>query len=119
MQARILSLSANPEIGKLRAMVLRQAGYYLTWPSSKQETDRILQDESFEILLIGHTISGQSARNFAETFRVRNPNRKVIAIMATSYLTVTPDKTVKAIDGPEALLEAIDEVLGPGQQTIR
>jgi len=76
-----------------------------------------LQDESFAILLIGHTISGHSARKFAEVFRVRNPKGKIIAIMATSYLSVTADKTVKAIDGPEAVLEAIDEVLGPGQQT--
>ena len=46
---------------------------------------------------------------------MRNPQGKIIAIMPTSYLSVTSDKTVKAIDGPEALLEAIDEVLGPGQ----
>ena len=76
MKARILSLAANPELGKLRAMVLRQAGYCVTWPSSRQETDRILQDESFEILLIGHTISGHSARKFAEFFVCEIPRER-------------------------------------------
>jgi DNA-binding response OmpR family regulator len=110
---RILSLSANPELGKLRAMVLRQAGYKVIWPESNQETDKFLQEESFDILLLGHTISGQSAREFAEVFRSRNPHGKIIGITAAAYLMVKADKTVKAVDGPEALLEAIEEVLRP------
>jgi len=115
MKRRILSLSANPELAKLRAMVLRHAGYSVTWPSSKQEADQILQNESFDILLIGHTISGQSARQFAEVFRARNPHGKIVAIMAATYLMVKTDRTVKALDGPEALLAAIAEMLGPDQ----
>jgi DNA-binding response OmpR family regulator len=115
MKHRILSLSANPELGKLRVMVLRQAGYDVVWPSDKEEAERSLRNESFDILLIGHTIPGDSARDFAQAFRARNPNGKIIAIMATTYLTVKTDNTVKAIDGPEALLEAIQEVLGSGR----
>ena len=112
MKGRILSLSANSELGKLRAMVLRQAGYDVKWPSSKSETEALLGNERFDILLIGHMISGHSAREFADAFRARNPNGKIIVIMATTYIMVKADKTVRAIDGPEALLEALGELLG-------
>jgi len=112
MKWRILALSANPELGKLRAMVLRQAGYDVIWPANKAETEALLAKQHFDVLLIGHTISGQSAREFAETFRARNPEGKLIVIMASSYILIKADKTVRAADGPEALLEALDELLG-------
>jgi hypothetical protein len=37
----------------------------------------------FEVLVVDHTISGQTARELAEAFRAKNPNGKVIAIVAT------------------------------------
>ena len=113
MAPHILSLSANPELGKLLAMVLRQAGYMVNWPDNKQEADKLLENESFDVLVIGHSISGQSARHFAEAFRTRNPQGKIVAITPSTYLMIKADKTVKALDGPEALLGAIEEVLGP------
>jgi DNA-binding response OmpR family regulator len=73
MKRRLLSLSTNPELAKLRSMVLRQAGFHVTWPSTREEADRILNQENFDLLLIGHTISGESARHFAEVFRAKNP----------------------------------------------
>jgi DNA-binding response OmpR family regulator len=112
MKKRILSLSGNPELGKLRAMVLRQAGYEVLWPSSKDDAERTIRDENFDVLLLGHTVSGDTARELAEAFRIKNPNGKIIAVMATNYVKVRPDRTVKAIDGPEALLEAIEELVG-------
>jgi DNA-binding response OmpR family regulator len=108
---RVLSLSANPELGKLRVMVLRQAGYHVVWPSTKTEAEQVIGDQHFDVLLIGHTISGDTARDLAEAFRGRNPAGKVIAITASAYIMVRTDKTLRAIDGPEALLEAIQEVL--------
>jgi DNA-binding response OmpR family regulator len=111
VKKRILSLSANPELGKLRAMVLRQAGYEVLWPTSKTEADEVIRDQDFDVLLIGHSISGHTARDLAEAFRGRNPAGKIIAITASAYSMVRTDKTVRAIDGPEALLETIEEVL--------
>ncbi len=110
MKRRILSLSADPELGKLRAMVLRQAGYEVLWPSSKAEADAVLREKNFDVLVIGHTISSASSREFAATFRARNPEGKILVIMKTSYGLVKADKTVRSIDGPEALLEAIEEL---------
>lgn len=111
MKARILSLAADPELGKLRAMLLRQAGYDVLWPASKSEAYIALRDNSFDLLLVGHTLSGQSAREFAEIFRDKNPNGKVVVIMAATYVMLKADKTVKAADGPEVLLQAIEELL--------
>jgi len=110
MKRRILSLSADPELGKLRAMVLRQAGYEVIWPSRKGEADAQVREKNFDVLLIGHTISDQSSREFAEIFRANNPNGKIIVIMAATYSLVKADRTVRSIDGPEALLEAIEDL---------
>jgi len=111
MKRRILSLSADPELGKLRAMVLQQAGYAVVWPSSKAEADALLRENNFDVLVMGHTISGQSSREFAEIFRANNPNGKIVVIMAATYSLVKADRTVRSIDGPEALLGAIEELL--------
>lgn len=108
---QILSLSADPDLGKLRAMVLRKAGHHVSWPSSKTEADALLQDKSFDFLLIGHSISGPSAREFADLFRAKNPDGKIIVVMATSYSLVKPDGTVRPIDGPEVLLETINTLI--------
>lgn len=112
MKRRILSLSADPELGKLRAMVLRQAGYDVIWPTSKTEADALLREKHFDVLLIGHTISGPSAREFAQVYRANNLNSKIIVVTAGAFLMLKADRTIKPIDGPEALLAAIDEVLG-------
>jgi|SRR5947209_19119895 len=111
MKTRVLSLSANPELGKLRAMVLRHAGYDVVWSPTRKEAEQLIRDQDFDVLLIGHSISGDTARELAEAFRGGNPKGKVIAITASAYIMVRTDKTVRAIDGPEALLEAIEEVL--------
>ncbi|MFL6439819.1 MAG: hypothetical protein ACJ71Q_19760 [Terriglobales bacterium] len=111
MKKRVLSLSAKPELGKLRAMVLRHAGYDVVWPPTKTEAEHVIGDQHFDVLLIGHSISGDTARDLAEAFRGRNPAGKVIAITASAYIMVRTDKTVRAIDGPEVLLEAIQELL--------
>ena len=108
---QILSLSADPDLGKLRAMVLRKAGHEVSWPSSKTEADALLRDKKFDLLLLGHSISGPSAREFADVFRARNPGGKIIVVMAASYSLVKPDRTVRPIDGPEVLLEAINALI--------
>jgi DNA-binding NtrC family response regulator len=93
-------------------MVLRQAGYQVVWPSSKTEAEQVIRDQHFDVLVLGHTLSGDAARGLTEAFRTRNPHAKIIGIMASTYIMVKTDKTVRAIDGPEVLLETIQEVLG-------
>jgi DNA-binding response OmpR family regulator len=111
---QILSISADPDLGKLRAMVLRKAGHEVSWPSSKSEADALLRDRKFDLLLLGHSISGPSAREFADVFRARNPGGKIIVVMAASYSLVKPDRTVRPIDGPEVLLETINALMDEG-----
>ncbi len=77
-----------------------------------------MQDQNFEVLVVDHTISGYTARELAEAFRAKNPNGKVIAITATPYLMIRSDKIVKATDGPEGLIEAIQELLEPPNRAV-
>lgn len=93
-------------------MVLRQAGYDVNWPTSKAEADSLLREKTFDLLLIGHTISGPSAREFAELYRANNPNSKIVVVTANAFLMVKADRTIKPTDDPEVLLHTIEELLG-------
>ena len=111
-QVRILSTSADPHLGSLRAQVLRSAGYDVTYPQNAAETRRAIAEELFDLLIIGHSISTPSAKSYAEAFRERNPEGKVLVVHQMELLPVRADATVRAIDGPELLIQTVARLCG-------
>ena len=111
-KTRILSTSGDPRLGSLRADVLRTAGYDVTFPSSHAEVLAAIDQGYFDVLIIGHSIHVPQAKHYAEAFRVRNPNGKVLLVYQSALVSVRADGAIRAIDGPEALISAVEALCG-------
>ncbi len=55
------------------------------------------------------------ARSLVNKFREKNPGGKVLAVAQTDLLPIRADKVIRAIDGPEVLIAAIDELRTDGK----
>lgn len=108
---RILSLSEDPQLGPLRATVLRHAGFDVTHPQGKQAVHGCLEEQNFDLLILGHSIAVEHTRDYVAKFREKNPAGKVLAVAQTDLLPIRADRVVRAIDGPEVLISAIEELL--------
>ena len=107
---RILSLSEDPQLGPLRASVLRHAGFHVTHPRGKTETRDCLDSGIYDLLILGHSLGVEYARDLVSRFREKNPAGKVLAVAQTDLLPIRADKVIRAIDGPEVLIAAVDEL---------
>ncbi len=107
---RILSLSEDPQLGPLRASVLRHAGFQVTHPRGKSEIHECLDSGVYDMLILGHSLGVEYARALVSKFREKNPKGKVLAVAQTDLLPIRADKVIRAIDGPEVLIAAIDEL---------
>lgn len=114
---RILSTSAHPELGPLRAQVLRAAGYDVTFPADHAETVQALERGRFDVLILGHSIVGAPAKNFVELFRQRNPSGKVLVVYQSGLVPVRGDAAISAIEGPEVLIGTIERLCGRGEES--
>lgn len=115
---RILSLSEDPQLGPLRATVLRHAGFNVTHPQGKEAIQRSLEQEPFDLLVLGHSLAVEHTRDYVSKFREKNPRGKVLAVAQTELLPIRADRVIRAIDGPEVLIAVIQELLpGTGDPT--
>jgi DNA-binding response OmpR family regulator len=111
-RARILSTSADPRLGALRADVLRSAGYEVVFPKDHADTLHAIATHPFDVLILGHSISTQSAKDYAEAFRARNADGKVLVVYQSALVAVRADAAIRSIEGPEALIAIIESLCG-------
>lgn len=106
--ASVLLLSGDAELGQLREYVLHKAGYRTARANSRQEA-LLLLEQRFDALVISYSLSADSVRDFAETFRKVNPNAPMIGIVKGAWqdLKIELDGSVSGADGPEVLVEAL------------
>ena len=108
---RILSLSEDPQLGPLRATVLRHAGFDVTHPRGKTEIRDCVDTGGYDLLILGHSLGVEYARDLVSRFREKNPAAKVLAVAQTDLLPIRADRVIRAIDGPEVLIGAIHELV--------
>lgn len=111
-RTRIFNASANPHLGALRTQVLQSAGYEVEFLSRYPEMLQALEHDRYDLLLIGHSISAQHAKDLVEIFRRHNPAGKVLVVYQSQLVPVRADDAVRAIDGPEALISTIESLCG-------
>jgi hypothetical protein len=74
----------------------------------------LIAREEFDVLLLGHSLSGPSMDSLCEIFRGRFAHGRVVMISGSNMHTCKADTVVYGLDGPQALVEA---VLGDGGST--
>ena len=110
---RVLSIGKDPVVVQLRNAVMSAAGYRVSSPHSVDDIPKLLENEPFDIIVLGHTIP--RAERVALIKRIRALGKKVpILSLYTSPDTMDrlADCEVNALEGPEALLRAIHDCIG-------
>ena len=113
----ILLVSTDPDIGAARALVLRDAGYLVTATTSREEAERALAGGDFDVFVLCHTVASGDALALAQAFRRINPAGKVVAVVTGLFLAIRADRVVPTLDGPHALLAAVDSLFHPSPPT--
>jgi DNA-binding response OmpR family regulator len=107
---RILLVSVDPDIAAARALVLRDAGYHVTVTTGRGEAERALAGGEFDVFVLCHTVASGDALALAQAFRRINRNAKVVAVISGLFLAIRADRVVQTLDGPHALLAAVDSL---------
>ena len=77
---QVLSCSANELLRTIREMILREAGREVVNSSSKAHALELIQRESFDVLLLGHSLSDSSLDSLCDGFRRRFPSGRVVLV---------------------------------------
>ncbi len=106
---RILCLSADQEIAQLRCAVLTFAGFDCLYPKSKQEAVRKMQTDKFDVALVCHSLSTESAQALATRYKEHNPDGLLVYMPwgAWGKAPIEADLSIAGCQGPDVLTNAI------------
>lgn len=107
---RVICFSVNAELSLLRRSVLEANNILVDSPESAEEADmRLLEDNSYDVALLCHSLPLEMAKQLVTAFRRRNPAGCLIYITKTPWEKppVKVDLFVAGIDGPDSLVHAV------------
>ena len=106
MAIRVLSASADPILRHSRELLLQHHGCEVKTSLSKSHACELIQSHSFDVLVFGHSLTADVCQSLAKDFRARNPQGKIIEILAATWKAPMnkPDATVLSA---EELIAAI------------
>lgn len=107
---RIVMVSTDANLGVSRALVLRDAGHEVTLAADRMGGERVLAAGQFDVLVLCQTLASGDCVALTEAFRSINREGKVVAVVSGLFLVIRADKVVQSLDGPHALLSAIDRL---------
>lgn len=108
----VLMLGRLRELALYRAEVLRERGFAVTVPDSKDEAVKLIRRGTFDIAVLTYTLSTETVEELATLIRENCPDCPVVAISDSGRYDrrIEPDETVVADDGPAALIAALRRV---------
>lgn len=109
---RVLMFGRIRELALYRAAVLRDRGFEVTTPETREEAIAAIRKGGFDIAVLTYTLSNEMVKEFAELVREYCPDCPLIAIASGGHIDreIGPDEMVNADDGPAALLGALRRV---------
>ncbi len=109
-QRKILCLSYDTTVSKYRCETLKTAGYEVGETTDAKEASRLLDEQQFDLLILGHRYSAQQKRDLILQAKKRElPVLLVCGASADSDLAV--DGRVYALQGMEGLLAGVAKLL--------
>lgn len=116
----IAQASADAMLAGSRVEVLQQAGYKVRTFKSPEKLAIACKKESFDLLLVGHSLEHVEREQMCAAFRTYNLGAPILQLqVATTTPTLkivkttstTADYAFDVEEGPEALLQLLDEIL--------
>jgi DNA-binding response OmpR family regulator len=114
---RILSIEYSAPVLETRNAVLRSAGYEISSASTFYQALERLQENRFDLVLIGRSIPGVQLRGFLELIQLRAPAARTMVLRDCSQDNDFRADCLHDPDaGPEALLSVIESLFGKIQR---
>jgi CheY-like chemotaxis protein len=104
---RVLSCTLNDQLRSTRQTILSLAGCEVINSLSMDDALERMEREHFDVLLLGHSLSGSSMDRLCEAFRARFPQGQVVMVAGSNEPTCQADRVVFGLEGPEALVKAV------------
>ena len=105
---RILSIEYNAPVLETRNAILRSAGYEITSASTFYQALERLQENRFDLVLVGRSIPGVQLRGFLELIQLKAPTARSMVLRDSSQdRDFRADYLHDPDQGPEALLSAV------------
>jgi len=112
MSKRILSVSYDQALLSTRHLLLEEAGYEVTSACSFREAVESCEKGEFDLVMIGHSIPREDKQTLIHVTRMVSQAPILSILRPTSAPLAEADYWVKAEDGPQALLIAVQQALG-------
>src|SRR5579884_58273 len=105
----VLMLGKQLELGLYRAEYLRNHGYTVIFPESRQEAVAAANAGAYDIVVLSYSLSHDSAIELRELIDQSRPNCPIITLTEQRWHDgkIKSDKVVLVSEGPEGLLDAI------------
>jgi DNA-binding NtrC family response regulator len=106
MATRVLSASPDPALRHSRELLLQDHGCEVKTSLSKSHAQELIQSHSFDVLVFGNSLTPEVCQELAKDFRARNPQGKIIEILAANWKKPMNQPDATALS-PEELIAAI------------
>jgi len=110
---KILSLTLDLELSRLRQAVLVASGHDVTSLTSEKEALQTTQSpNSYDVALICHHFPAAAARQAVRLLREHHCGTRIVYLVHVygEWPEVEADRYVVGADGPDALLRVLQEV---------
>jgi DNA-binding NarL/FixJ family response regulator len=113
---KVLSCSVDDDLRWLRERILVGAGCKVISSTDRREALQLLSSETFDVLLLGHSLSATSMDELCSAFRKSSLHGRIVAVAGSGEPPRgNVDEVVHGLEGPEALIKAVlQEHSAPG-----
>lgn len=112
MSGHILSVSYDWSLLVTRDLVLRKAGYTVTSALGFDDAIRLCTEITFDLVIIGHSMPLGDQQALLDEVR-KCSGAPVLSLFRSSDGALEgADYTLDAMEGPDALVHAVNKVLG-------
>lgn len=112
---RVLIFGRIRELALYRAEVLRNRGFSVIVPATKEEAREAIEHAEFDVAVLTYTLSNETVEEISELLRQKCPTCPLVTITNSHKVDgkIRPDRLVLADQGPEALIKALKAVMKP------
>ncbi len=110
-RCRILSVSFDTVVSRHRSEALTTAGYDVVATTDVKEASQLLDEEEFDLLLIGHRFTAQQKRDLTLLAKKRQPLPVLLVCGASTEPALAVEGRVYALQGMEGVLAEVAKLL--------
>jgi len=113
---KILALSTDEELNRLRQFALHYAGHKADIVNTEKEAVAAIEgSEGYDVILLCHKLPASVGRQIVRLLRQKSSQVKLIYIshLYGEWPEVEADRYIVGADGPEALNRVLEEVTTP------